>query len=256
MSPNVKVDFNCDLGEGFGAYRLGSDEEIMPYLSSANIACGFHAGDPLIMRCTVSLAEKANVAVGAHPSFPDLQGFGRRDMQLTSEEIRSCTTYQIGALQAFTRSKKLQHVKAHGALYNMAVNDEKIARAFAEGVYAADPGLILVGLAGSVWLKVGKEVGLRVASEVFADRALNPDGTLVPRSRPGSVIDDEDVVIKRALRMVTEGKVAAINGKDVAVKGDTICLHGDTPGATAIAKKLHEAFRAAGVQIVPMDNFL
>ena len=256
MRESVRVDFNCDLGEGFGAYRLGSDEEIMPYLSSANIACGFHAGDPVIMRHTVSLAEKANVAIGAHPSFPDLQGFGRRDMRLTPEEIRSYTTYQIGALQAFTKSKKLQHVKAHGALYNMAVNDEKIVRAFAEGVYDADPNLILVGLAGSVWLKVGKEVGLRVASEVFADRALNPDGTLVPRSQPGSVIEDENAVIRRALRMVTEGRATAINGKEVAVKGDTICLHGDTPGAPAISRRLYEAFRNAGVRIVPMGSFL
>lgn len=253
---SVKVDFNCDLGEGFGTYRLGNDEEIMPYISSANIACGFHAGDPVIMKRTVSLAEKASVAIGAHPSFPDLQGFGRRDMQLTPEEIRSYTTYQIGALKAFTRNKKLQHVKAHGALYNMAVNDEKIARAFAEGVYEADPDLILVGLAGSVWLKAGKEARLRVASEVFADRALSPDGTLVPRSQPGSIITDEDEVVKRALKIITEGKVAAINGKEAAVKGDTICLHGDTPGAAKIARKLYEAFRAAGVQIAPMGSFL
>lgn len=244
------------MGEGFGAYRLGGDDEIMPYISSANIACGFHAGDPVIMKRTVSLAEKAGVAIGAHPSFPDLQGFGRRDMQLTGEEIRSYTTYQIGALQAFTRNKKLQHVKAHGALYNMGAVNEKLARAFAEGVYEADPNLILVGLAGSVWLGAGKDVGLRVASEVFADRALNPDGTLVSRSQPRSVIDDEDEVVKRALRIITEGKVAAINGKEVAVIGDTICLHGDTPGAAGLAKKLYQAFRAARIEITPMAGSL
>ena len=252
----IKVDFNCDLGEGFGAYRLGSDEDIMPYISSANIACGYHAGDPVIMRKTVAIAEKAGVAIGAHPSFPDIQGFGRRDMQMTPEEIRCITTYQVGALTSFTKNHKLQHVKAHGALYNMAVVNEKIARAFADGVYQADPELILVGLAGSVWLKAGKEAGLKVASEIFADRALNADGSLVSRSQPGSVIENEDEVIKRALRMVIDGKITAINGREVTVKGDTICLHGDTPGAAALAKKLYEAFKAAGVQITAMRNFI
>jgi len=252
----IKVDFNCDLGEGFGAYRLGSDEDIMPYISSANIACGFHAGDPVIMRKTVALAETAGVAIGAHPSFPDLQGFGRREMQLSLEEIRCITTYQIGALTSFTRNRKLQHVKAHGALYNMAVVNEKIARAFAEGVYQADPEIILVGLAGSVWLKAGKEAGLKVASEIFADRALNADGSLVSRNQPGSVIENEDEVVTRALKMVIECKVTAINGNEVAVKGDTICLHGDTPGAAALAKRLYDAFKTAGVEITAMRYFI
>ena len=252
----IRVDFNCDMGEGFGALRLGNDEAIIPYVSSVNIACGFHAGDPVIMKRTVGLAEKAGVAIGAHPSFPDLQGFGRRDMQLTPEEIATDTIYQIGALTAFTRNKKLQHVKAHGALYNMCVANEKLARAFAEGVRQADPNLILVGLAGSVWLQAGKDAGLKVAAEVFADRAVNPDGTLVPRSQPGSVVHNENEVINRALRIVTEGKVTAINGQEISVRGDTICLHGDTPGAAEIAKRLFEAFKAAGVEIAPMGSFI
>jgi UPF0271 protein len=251
-----KVDFNCDLGESFGAYQHGYDEQLMPYISSANIACGFHAGDPVWMRKTVSIAEKAGVAIGAHPSLPDLVGFGRREMKITPEEARNYVVYQIGALQAFTKTKRLQHVKPHGALYNMGAVDEKITRAVAEGVREVDPSLILVGLANSAWMKVGKELGLKVASEVFADRALNPDGTLVARGQPGAVIKDLDKVVAASLKMVVEGRATAIDGTEIAIRADTICLHSDTPGAVDLARTLRERIEAVGVSIVPMGSFL
>ena len=228
----------------------------MPYISSANVACGFHAGDPMWMRRTVSLAEQAGVAIGAHPSLPDLIGFGRREMKVTPEEAKNYVVYQIGALQAFTKTKRLQHVKPHGALYNMGVTDETIAKAIAEGVREVDVELILVGLAGSVWIKVGQQVGLRVASEVFADRALNPDGTLVPRSQAGAVIQDPEEAIAASLRMVIEEKAIAINGQEIPIRADTICLHSDTPGAVELARKIRERMEAAGVEVVPMSNFL
>jgi UPF0271 protein len=208
------------------------------------------------MRQTVRLAEGAGVAIGAHPGFPDLMGFGRRDMRVSPEEARDYVVYQIGALQAFTRTKKLQHVKPHGALYNMGVRDEKLARAVAEAIREVDPELILVGLAGSIWIDVGREVRLRVASEVFADRALNPDGTLVPRSQPNAVIHDVEDMVARVLKMMTEGKATAVNGEEVEVIGDTVCLHGDTPGAVEMARTLRQGLEAAGVAIVPMDTFL
>ncbi len=250
-----KVDVNCDIGEGFGAYRLGFDEEIMPYISSANIACGFHAGDPVYMRRTVRLAEAAGVAIGAHPGLPDIMGFGRREMTVSPDEARDYVIYQIGALQAFSRTKKLQHVKPHGALYNMGARNEELARAVAEGVREADPDLILVGMAGSAWVKVGRELGLRVACEAFADRAVNPDGTLVPRSHPGAVINGVEEVMTRVLRIVTEGKVKAINGEEVQMIGHTLCLHGDTPGAAELARTLRQRLEAAGVTIAPMGTF-
>jgi len=251
-----RVDFNCDMGESFGAYKLGFDEELMPYISSANIACGFHAGDPMCMRRTVHLAEETGIAIGAHPGFPDLMGFGRRDMSVSPEELRSYIIYQVGALQAFTKAKRLQHVKPHGALYNMGAKDEELARAVAEAIREVDANLILVGLAGSAWVKVGREIGLKVASEVFADRALDPDGTLVSRNQPGAVLHDIGDVVARALKMVTEGKVVAVNGDEVKVRGDTICLHGDTPGAVALARALRQSLEAAGVAVVPMGAFL
>lgn len=228
----------------------------MPYISSANIACGFHAGDPMWMSRTVSLAEQAGVAIGAHPSFPDLLGFGRREMKATPEEVKNYVIYQVGALQAFTRTKRLQHVKPHGALYNMGAVNEEIARAVAEGIREADEELILVGLAGSHWIKVGQQIGLRVASEVFADRALNPDGTLVPRSQPGAVIKDLEKVIAVSLKMVLEGKAVAVTGKEIQIRADTICLHGDTPGAVELARNLRERIDAAGVDVTPLSDFL
>ncbi|MCD6391451.1 MAG: LamB/YcsF family protein [Dehalococcoidia bacterium] len=250
-----KVDVNCDIGEGFGVYKLGFDEEIMPYISSANIACGFHAGDPLCMRRTVRLAEAIGVGIGAHPGLPDLMGFGRREMMVSPQEIRDYVVYQIGALNAFTKTKRLQHVKPHGALYNMGVRNEELARAVAEAVMEVDPNLILVGLTGSAWIKVGRELGLRVACEIFADRSVNSDGTLVHRKHPQAIINDAEEVAARVLRIVTEGKVTTINGEEIEMTGDTICLHGDTAGAVKLAQTLRRRLETAGVNIVSMGTF-
>lgn len=244
------------MGESFGMYKMGFDEEVIKYITSANIACGFHAGDPMWMRHTVRLAEEHGVAVGAHPSYPDLVGFGRRNMAVSPDEARNDVIYQIGALQAFTRAKKLQHVKPHGAMYNQAVNDKALARAICEAVLEVDPGIVLVALAGSPWVKLAQEMGLRVAREIFADRALNDDGTLVPRSRPGAVIENIEEVVERSLKMVTEGKAVSINGKEIEVQAESLCLHGDTPGAVEMARALKRELEAAGVQIVPMGQMV
>ena len=245
-----KIDLNCDMGESFGMYKMGLDEEVIKHISSANIACGFHAGDPLWMRKTVRLAEENGVAVGAHPSFPDLNGFGRRNLAVTPDEAKTDIVYQIGALQAFTDAKKLAHIKPHGAMYNRAVNDEPLARAIGEAVLEVDPKMVLLALAGSPWVKVAQGMGVRVAREIFADRALNADGTLVSRSQPGSVVHDTAEVVERSLRMVTEGKAIAITGETIEVQAESLCIHGDTPGAVQMAKSLSEALRAEGVEIV------
>ena len=181
------IDLNCDMGESFGMHKMGFDEEVIKFISSANIACGFHAGDPIWMKRTVEMAEENSVGVGAHPSFPDLNGFGRRSMDLSAEEVKTDMIYQIGALKAFTKNNKLQHVKPHGALYNQAVNDEALARSICEAVLEVDSDMILVALSGSKWVEIANEMGLKVAREIFADRALNNDGTLVSRSQPGAV---------------------------------------------------------------------
>lgn len=250
----IRFDFNCDMGESFGAWKMGLDAEVIKFVTSANIACGFHAGDPATMRKTVCLAESHGVGIGAHPGFPDLQGFGRRNLAATPEEVRDDLVYQIGALQAFTRDKKLQHVKPHGALYNMAVGGGDLARAIGEAVLHVDPSMILVLLAGSRWADQAEQMGLRVAREAFADRALNADGTLVPRSKPGSVIHDTQQVIERSVRLVTEGTVVAITGETVPVKADTLCLHGDTPDAVHLAAALRKALEEAGVTLAPMGH--
>ena len=251
-----RIDFNCDMGESFGSYKLGLDEEIIKHVTSANIACGFHAGDPTWMRHTVRLAEENGVGVGAHPGFPDLQGFGRRAMGATPEEVQSDLVYQIGALQAFTKNKRLQHVKPHGALYNKAVNDEALARAICDAILKVDPDMFLLALAGSRWVKIAEEMGVRVAREIFADRALSADGTLVPRSVHGSVLHDTEEIARRSLKMVTEGKVTAITGDEIAVQADSLCLHGDTPGAVDTARQIKRTLEAAGVEIIPLDRFL
>jgi UPF0271 protein len=250
----LRFDFNCDLGESFGAWRLGFDEDIIRVVTSANIACGFHAGDPATMRRTVRLAEAHGVGVGAHPGFPDLQGFGRRNLAASPAEVRDDLVYQIGALTAFTRGKKLQHVKPHGALYNMAVPGGEFARAIGEALLESDPSLILVALAGSKWAEQAEAMGLRVAREVFADRAVQADGTLVPRSRPGAVLHDRAEVVERALRLVTEGTVVAITGEVVEQRADTLCLHGDTPDAVGLAAALRAALEAAGVELRPLGS--
>ena len=249
-----KIDLNCDMGESFGAYKLGQDEEVIKYITSANVACGFHASDPTWMRWTVQLAEEHGVAIGAHPSFPDLQGFGRRNMVVSPEEAKNDVVYQIGALAAFTKSKRLQHVKPHGAMYNMAAEGGDLARAICEAVLEVDPQMILVVLTGTPWAGLAAEMGLRVALEAFADRALNPDGTLVPRSRPGSVIHDPEELVERSIKMITEGKATAISGEEIPVRADTLCLHGDTPGAVQLAADLRSKLEAAGVEIAPLSK--
>ena len=251
-----KIDFNCDMGESFGMYKLGYDEEVIRYITSANIACGFHAGDPMWMRTTVEMAEKHGVGVGAQPSFPDLMGFGRRNMSVSPEEARNDVTYQIGALQAFAKGRKLQHVKPHGAMYNMAVADLTLAQAICQAVIDVDPDMIVVALAGTQWVNLAADMGLRVAREAFADRAFTAQGTLVPRSQPGSVIHDVDAVVERSVRMVTEGKVTAITGEEVELQADSLCLHGDTPGAVEMARAVREGLESAGVKIVPMSSLV
>lgn len=253
-----KVDLNSDLGESFGNYKLGLDEDVLRYISSANIACGWHAGDPLVMDKTVELAYKANVAIGAHPGFPDLMGFGRREMKVTKEEAKSYIKYQVGALWAFLQSRglKMQHVKPHGGLYNMAAKDAELAMAIAEGIYEVDKDLILMGLANSEMTKAGLVVGLKVANEVFADRAYNHDGTLVSRKLEGSMIHDRDLAISRVVRMVTEGKVQAITGEDIDIKADSICVHGDNPKAVEFVDSIRKALEAEGVKIVPVSDVL
>ena len=250
------IDFNCDMGESFGVHKLGYDEDVIGFITSANVACGFHAGDPGWMAHTVRIAEEHGVGVGAHPSFPDLQGFGRRTMNVEPEEAKNDVKYQVGALQAFTSGKRLQHVKPHGAMYNQAVNDESLAGAICEAILEIDSNLILLALAGSQWISVAEDMGVRVAREIFADRALNADGTLVARSVPGSVIHDVKEVAERSVRMVTEGVATAITGEDIEVEADSLCLHGDTPGAVEMVKAVRRELESAGVSIKPMASLV
>ncbi|NJE02650.1 LamB/YcsF family protein [Thermococcus sp. MV11] len=252
----MKVDLNSDLGESFGRYRLGLDEEVMNHITSANVATGWHAGDPLVMRKTVRLAGEKGVAVGAHPGYPDLLGFGRRYMKLSPEEARTYILYQVGALYAFARAEgiELQHVKPHGALYNALVKEEELARAVIEGIADFDRNLIFVTLSGSRPAEMAEEMGVKVAHEVFADRAYNPDGTLVSRSRPGAVIHDKEEIAERVISMVKDGGVRAINGEWVELKADTICVHGDNPKAVEIASHIRKVLEEEGVRIVPMKD--
>jgi UPF0271 protein len=252
----VRIDLNSDLGEAFGAWPMGQDALLMPLISSANVACGFHAGDPATMRATVRLARAHGVAVGAHPGLPDLVGFGRREMQVRPAEVEDLVLYQIGALAAVAHAEgvTLQHVKAHGALYNMACRDEALAEAIAAAVAAFDPTLVLFGLPGSALLQAGLDAGLPVAAEAFADRAYLPDGSLAPRSQPGSVIHDVDTVVARAVTMVTESTAIATDGSRLAFEADTLCLHGDTPGAAALAAAIRRGLEDAGVTIAPLTR--
>ncbi|MEW6490260.1 MAG: 5-oxoprolinase subunit PxpA [Thermodesulfobacteriota bacterium] len=254
----MKIDINCDLGESFGAWRLGDDEEVLRYVTSANVACGFHAGDPLAMERTVRAARERGVAVGAHPGFPDLVGFGRRHLETAPGEVRCDLLYQIGALEAFCRVQgvALQHVKPHGALYNLAARDERVAAEVADAVLAFDPRLILVVLAGSAAARVAAEKGCRVAAEAFPDRAYRADGALAPRGQPGAVIHDPDAVERRVVDLVTRGRLTAIDGSLVALRADTLCVHGDTPGAPELARRLRQALEAAGAEVVPLDRVL
>ena len=245
------VDLNCDLGESFGAYTIGQDEAILDFISSANIACGFHAGDPLVMRKTVQLALAKNVAIGAHPGLPDLAGFGRREMAISPDETFALILYQVGALWAFTQAVggTLHHVKPHGALYNMAAVNINLAEAIAEAVYKINPELILYGLANSELIKAGKRLGLKTAQEVFADRTYQPDGTLTSRQLPNAVITEVDEAASQAIRMVQEGKVKTLDQQDINIVADTICLHGDGPLALTFARKIKEKLLQEGVAV-------
>ena len=247
----LKIDMNCDMAESYGAYKLGSDAEIMPHITSANLACGFHASDPLIMAKTVESCKIAGVAVGAHPGYPDLQGFGRRNMVIPPQEVKAMVMYQIGALDAFCRANgvKMQHVKPHGAMYNMAVKDHALAIAVAEAVAAVDPGLILLAPAESQMQIAAQEVGIPFAREVFADRAYEEDGSLVARSKPGAMITDENEAVARVLRMVKEGRVTTITGRDIDIQADSVCVHGDGAKALLFVQKLRAALIAEGVEI-------
>jgi UPF0271 protein len=255
------IDLNSDVGESFGAYRLGMDEEVIPLISSANIACGYHAGDPAVMRQTVALARKHGVGLGAHPGLPDLVGFGRRNMDVTLEEIKDFVTCQVGALQAVAalQGGRLQHVKAHGALYNMAVKNPAIWDALAEVMAGLDERLILFVLAGSDRREleaIGRRRGIRMAFEFFADRAYNTDGSLVSRKLPGAVIHDNDVVAAKVVKLVKEGKVTTIEGSEIDLKAETICVHGDNPKALALVKKIRETLGSAGVAVKPAAAFM
>ena len=247
----MRIDLNADLGESFGASTLGHEAALMPHITSANVACGFHAGDPGVMRSTVSLARRHGVAIGAHPSFPDLPGFGRREMKLAPQDVEDLVTYQIGALAAIAtvQGMRLQHVKPHGALFNMAAADAELAGAIARAVAAVDRSLILFGLSGSELVRAARRAGLRSASEAFADRAYQPDGRLVSRSLPGAVIHDPVIAVDRALRMVREQRVVAVDGTSVALEVDTICVHGDTPAAVELVSQIRRALVDEGIEV-------
>jgi UPF0271 protein len=243
------VDLNCDMGESYGAWNMGADAEVMPFISSANIACGFHGGDPATIRKTVALALERGVAVGAHPSLPDLQGFGRRAMKISPQEMYDLVVYQAGAVEGFARAagSRLHHIKCHGALYNMAATDEALSEAMVKA--AKDLGVMLYVLSMSKNFQIAKAKGIRVAGEVFADRGYADDGTLWPRGKPGAMIEDAGKAVAQALAMVEEGYVTSVNGKRVPVAADTMCIHGDQPGAAEFAKRIRTAFQERGIRI-------
>lgn len=245
------IDFNSDLGEGFGLYRVGNDAEIFPHITSANIACGFHAGDSRTMRSTVAMAAKLGVAVGAHPGFDDLQGFGRRVVKLSDEEVYELIVYQVGALMGFTKAAnvELRHVKPHGALYNYAATHKPTADAICKAVKDIDPGLILYGLSGSALTLAAEQSGLSVAHEVFADRTYQEDGTLTPRGQPGAMIESVHAAVDQVMNMLHMGEVRTLQGTWIGVKAQTLCLHGDQPGAALFARSIREALAQEGVKI-------
>ncbi|MDR1766409.1 MAG: 5-oxoprolinase subunit PxpA [Lachnospiraceae bacterium] len=247
----VSIDLNSDMGESFGAYALGDDEGMLGYVTSANVACGWHAGDPMVMARVVASAKRHGVAVGAHPGYPDLMGFGRRPMKLSSEEITNYMKYQIGALMAFAQSEgmRLQHVAPHGALGNLCQYDMEASRAICAAVAQIDASIMVYFCAGAVLGVAAEEMGLRAVSEIFADRAYMDDLSLAPRSMPGAMITDEETAIRRCVKMIREGKVTTVTGKEVAIAGDTLCIHGDGPKALPFAKSIREAFASEGILV-------
>lgn len=252
------IDINCDMGESFGTYKIGRDEEILDYVTSANIACGFHAGDPATMRKTVQSALNKNVAIGVHPGLQDLAGFGRREIKITPQEAYDLVVYQIGALSAFVHSEggKLQHVKPHGALYNMAGGSTALSKAIAEAVYKVDPELVLFGLAGSELVKAGNKIGLCTASEVFADRTYQNNGRLTSRHQANALITDKQVAARQVIRMVKDGKVTTLQGKDITIQADTVCIHGDGEHALDFAKYISDSLTNSGIKIAKISEFL
>jgi UPF0271 protein len=252
----MKIDINCDMGESFGRYTLGTDQALMPYITSANIACGFHASDPLVMGRSVGLARKHGVAIGAHPGYPDLQGFGRREMQLSPEEAEHIILYQIGALAGFARAAGLDltHVKPHGALYNQAARDRALAEAIVRAVTRFSRELIVVGLADSEVIEAALEAGQPVAREAFADRAYEADGSLRSRRLPGAVLQDPEQAAEQAVRIARDGLVVAWGGQEVPVKAETLCVHGDTPSALTIVHAVRKALAAAGVEVAALAS--
>jgi len=250
-APLRTIDLNGDLGESFGVYRIGQDEALLDQISSANIACGYHAGDPAVMRRTVKLCLEKGVAIGAHPGLPDLAGFGRRMMRITPEEAHDMVLYQIGALQAFVRAEggRMQHVKPHGALYNMAATDRRLADAIAQAVSRFDPQLMLYGLSGSELIRAAEAAGLRAVAEAFADRTYRADGTLTPRDEPGAVLHDAGAAAEQVLRIIREGKVATAAGADMALHADTFCVHGDGPEAAALVARLRAEMKREGIAV-------
>jgi UPF0271 protein len=250
------IDLNCDLGESFGSFVMGNDQLILPFVTSANIACGFHAGDPHVMNRTVALAKENKVAIGAHPGFQDIQGFGRRSMQLTPDEVYHLVLYQIGAMEGFCRAHDvpLHHVKPHGALYNMAAKDYTLAEAIAKAVKAFDSSLLLFGLADSELIRAGRDAGLRTASEGFADRTYQHDGTLTPRNHPNAVIHEVDKAVQQVIQMVEQGTVTAVNGDTVKLHIDTICLHGDNEHTILFAQHLHKILGENKIEIAKVQR--
>ena len=253
-----KVDLNSDLGESFGRYTLGMDADILPLVSSANVACGYHASDPLVMNKTIAMAKEAGVRVGAHPGFPDLMGFGRRNMDVSPAEAKAYTLYQLGALDAFCKAHgvKMQHVKPHGAMYNMAGKDYALSKAICEDIYEYNKDLIVMALSGGELVHAAEDMGLKVAREVFADRAYEEDGSLVNRRKEGAMITDENEAIARVVRMIKEQKVTAITGRDIPIKADSVCVHGDGVKALAFVKKIRETLTAEGIEIAPLVDIL
>ncbi|WP_168120317.1 5-oxoprolinase subunit PxpA [Paenibacillus sp. HB172176] len=251
-----QVDLNCDMGEDAGESGAQSDEALMKQVTSINVACGFHAGDSATIHRTVAAAIKHELAIGAHPGFPDREGFGRRDMLFAPEEVYAMMVYQIGAVQAFAAAQggRLSHVKPHGALYNRAAKDAAWAEAVAEAVYRVDGSLILYGLSGSEMVRAGERIGLRTANEVFADRMYEEDGSLTPRSIEGAVLTDSAAAAEQAVRMVLNGEVVTRGGKLLKLRTDTICIHGDTPGAEAHSIALRQALREAGIHVSRADQ--
>ena len=252
----MRIDLNSDLGESFGRWTLGNDASLMESITSANVACGYHAGDPGVMRETIRLAREAGVAIGAHPGFPDLVGFGRRNMAASPGEVENFVLYQIGALAAMAAAEgvRLQHVKPHGALYNMATRDRTLADAIARAVAACDRTLILFAIPGTQLFDAGRKAGLRVAAEGFADRSYQPDGSLTPRTSPGAVIHDADELVSRAVRFARDGVVRAANGADIPMRVDTICTHGDTPGSHELTRRLRAAIDSAGIRVIAVGQ--